>query len=306
MGTAASYSGFAKPPRTSVAAPDIRMADHNRCGLAVTGPMFNSSDTWQLVINTGTTIVTFLMVFLIQNTQNRDTEAIQIKLDELIRATKGAHNALLDLEELEEGVLDDFRRKTKVLAASAREGIDQGNRRHWNPRGLIRRHCAVTKARTIHSVERTRMQTQDDTPRFLLIVRERLRPGSEDAYNQTELRLAAVSATLGCPHPYLALASTATPNEVWWLNAFVSQEEKDGVDAAYARNEALMAEMRPLGKQKEDFREAITSSWTANRPDLSGDAGLRIAGARFFVIDTKHDSGGDTALSTSQRTANDW
>ena len=93
---------------------------------ALTGPLFGFSDTWQLVINTSTTIVTFLMVFLIQNTQNRDTEAIQIKLDELIRATKGAHNALLDLEELEEGVLDDFRRKYEGLAASARKGIDQG------------------------------------------------------------------------------------------------------------------------------------------------------------------------------------
>lgn len=93
----------------------------------VTGPVFGFSDTWQLVINTGTTIVTFLMVFLIQNTQNRDTEAIQIKLDELIRATKGAHNALLDLEELEEDALDEFRRKYERLATTARLDMARGS-----------------------------------------------------------------------------------------------------------------------------------------------------------------------------------
>lgn len=93
---------------------------------AVTGPIFGFSDTWQLVINTSTTIITFLMVFLIQNTQERDTEAIQIKLDELIRATQGAHNALLDLEELDSEALAIFRRRYEALAAIAREAVEQG------------------------------------------------------------------------------------------------------------------------------------------------------------------------------------
>jgi low affinity Fe/Cu permease len=93
---------------------------------AVTGPIFGFSDTWQLVINTGTTIVTFLMVFLIQNTQNRDTEALQVKLDELIRAMKGAHNALLDLEELDEEQLDRIRADYEKLAKEARKELQQG------------------------------------------------------------------------------------------------------------------------------------------------------------------------------------
>ena len=87
---------------------------------AVTGPIFGFSDTWQLVINTGTTIITFLMVFLIQNTQNRDSEAMQVKLDELIRATHGAHNALLDLEELEEDELDRIKAGYEEIAEQAR------------------------------------------------------------------------------------------------------------------------------------------------------------------------------------------
>lgn len=92
----------------------------------LTGPLFNFSDTWQLVINTGTTVVTFLMVFLIQATQNRDTEALQIKLDELIRTTEGAHNALLDLEELEQSEFDEIRADYSKLAKRAREGLREG------------------------------------------------------------------------------------------------------------------------------------------------------------------------------------
>ena len=92
----------------------------------LTGPAFGYSNTWQLVINTGTTIVTFLMVFLIQNTQNRDSEAMHLKLDELIRAIEGAHNALLDLEELEEKDLDKVREDYLRLAKSAREALRRG------------------------------------------------------------------------------------------------------------------------------------------------------------------------------------
>jgi low affinity Fe/Cu permease len=92
---------------------------------AVTGPLFGFSDTWQLVINTGTTIVTFLMVFLIQSTQNRDSEAVQIKLDELIRAVEGAENALLDLEELDESELDVLREKYLKMAEEARSKLEE-------------------------------------------------------------------------------------------------------------------------------------------------------------------------------------
>jgi low affinity Fe/Cu permease len=92
----------------------------------VSGPFFDFSNTWQLVINTTTTIITFIMVFVIQNTQNRDTEAMQVKLDELIRATQGAHNALLDLEELDESEIDLFREHYENLAREARIGLEAG------------------------------------------------------------------------------------------------------------------------------------------------------------------------------------
>ncbi|MBI3367472.1 MAG: low affinity iron permease family protein [Burkholderiales bacterium] len=127
MNNASWYSRFAKAssrfcgrPRTFALAMAIILV------WGVTGPLFHYSDTWQLVINTSTTIVTFLMVFLIQNTQNRDTEAMQLKLDELIRATRGAHNALLDLEELEEESLLAFRARYQTLARSARDELTRG------------------------------------------------------------------------------------------------------------------------------------------------------------------------------------
>lgn len=95
---------------------------------AVTGPLFGYSDTWQLVINTGTTIITFLMVFLIQNTQNRDTEALQIKLDELIRANKQARNEVLNLEDLDEKELDEIRKEYLALAEVAHVELEARNK----------------------------------------------------------------------------------------------------------------------------------------------------------------------------------
>jgi low affinity Fe/Cu permease len=90
---------------------------------ALTGPLFGFSDTWQLVINTSTTIVTFLMVFLIQATQNRDAEAMQLKLDEIIRAIGNAKNELLDIEQLEESDLDRIRQSYAVIAQKARKAL---------------------------------------------------------------------------------------------------------------------------------------------------------------------------------------
>jgi low affinity Fe/Cu permease len=88
---------------------------------AITGPIFGFSDTWQLVINTGTTIVTFLMVFLIQNTQNRDTEALQLKIDELIRVTERARNRLINLEDLTEEQLDQVKQELIGIALAEKD-----------------------------------------------------------------------------------------------------------------------------------------------------------------------------------------
>lgn len=121
------YSRFAKKAAHICGRPKIfALAVAIILAWLITGPVFHFSDTWQLIINTGTTIITFLMVFLIQNTQDRDTRAIQLKLDELIRSTQGAHNALLDLEELEEDQLELFRIKYETLAANARKQMQKG------------------------------------------------------------------------------------------------------------------------------------------------------------------------------------
>ena len=128
MNTQSWYSRFARAAARFTGKPAIfAFAVLIIAVWIITGPLFHFSDTWQLVINTGTTIITFLMVFLIQNAQNRDTEAIQVKLDELIRATHGAHNALLDLEELEDDSLQDFRRRYQQLARLARAGVGKGD-----------------------------------------------------------------------------------------------------------------------------------------------------------------------------------
>ncbi|MGH8163149.1 MAG: low affinity iron permease family protein [Rhodanobacteraceae bacterium] len=97
-------------------------------GWGVTGPLFHYSDTWQLIINTSTTIITFLMVFIIQSTQNRDTAALQIKIDELIRTNKEAKDILLDLEEIEEKDLEQIRQEYLKIAQAARAASDRSEK----------------------------------------------------------------------------------------------------------------------------------------------------------------------------------
>ena len=127
MYRASLFSRFAKWAACATGHPtSFVLAVGTLCVWAITGPFYHFSDTWQLVINTGTTIITFLMVFLIQNTQNRDSAAMQLKLDELIRAVQGAHNALLDLEELTQKDLDQIRARYEALARHAREDLRQG------------------------------------------------------------------------------------------------------------------------------------------------------------------------------------
>jgi hypothetical protein len=127
------------------------------------------------------------------------------------------------------------------------------------------------------------MSRHEEPSRFLSIVREQIRPGCDADYDRNELQIADVSARLNCPHPYLALATVAGPPEVWWLNSFASEAEREGVASSYASNEPLMTALRPLGARKNEVRESLTSVTTEFRPDASG-SGLRIAGARFLVV----------------------
>jgi hypothetical protein len=120
-------------------------------------------------------------------------------------------------------------------------------------------------------------------PELLLIVRERLRPGCEADYGDTESEIAAASARLGCPHPYLALAPVDGTPEVWWLNTFSSGEEQAEVKAAYARNQPLMAALQPLGERKQRFVQEVTTVLATRRAKPGRDP-LRVCGARFFVV----------------------
>jgi low affinity Fe/Cu permease len=129
MNIAASFTRFAKATARAAGHPTtFGLALLIILAWAATGPIFGFSDTWQLVINTGTTIVTFLMVFLIQNTQNRDSVAMQIKLDELLRAAKGAETAMADLEDLTEEELEAFRTHYRKLAEAARREMRESER----------------------------------------------------------------------------------------------------------------------------------------------------------------------------------
>jgi low affinity Fe/Cu permease len=126
---------------------------------AATKPLFSDFNTWQLVINTATTIVTFLMVFLIQNTQNRDTGAIQTKLDELIRAIEGAHNALLDLEELDDAEIEHIRRDYRNLATEARAAIERGML-DTDCREIV--HQTIATEKELGKKPKTRVKTKGD------------------------------------------------------------------------------------------------------------------------------------------------
>jgi hypothetical protein len=133
------------------------------------------------------------------------------------------------------------------------------------------------------------VQARNEEARFLLIARERLRSGSHDAYSRNEIQIATACATLNCPHPYLALVSLFDPADVWWVNAFASDEERDRLGDAYARNAPLMAKLGPLGKRKEGFRETFTTIAVTRHAGLESCADLQMAGARYWIVSPSKD-----------------
>jgi low affinity Fe/Cu permease len=130
--TEATFHDMAKGTSTAVGRPkSFFIAVAVIIAWAVSGPFFHFSDTWQLVINTGTTIVTFLMVFLIQNTQNRDSKALQLKLDELLRANRAARNTLVDLENMSDDELQELQAEfTRLREMACEEVSDRAARAH--------------------------------------------------------------------------------------------------------------------------------------------------------------------------------
>lgn len=133
---------------------------------AATGPLFNFSDTWQLVINTSTTIVTFLMVFLIQNTQNRDGKAVQLKLDELIRVTKGARTTYVGLEDLSDGDLTELEKEFKLLVQNPGT-VRALNKLHAKieEEDVRRRSLRGTASHILHHTQTVSVPTIKDVPK---------------------------------------------------------------------------------------------------------------------------------------------
>jgi hypothetical protein len=130
--------------------------------------------------------------------------------------------------------------------------------------------------------------TKEKIPQLLLIVREQVRPDSAETYATNESEIVRTCARLTCPHPYLALTPVSGRTDVWWLSSFSSREDKERIDRVWASSGNLMAELRPLAKRKEGLRQALTTTLTTHRPDLSAAAAWRVDGARFFVVTVGH------------------
>jgi hypothetical protein len=132
---------------------------------------------------------------------------------------------------------------------------------------------------------------QERPPQVLLIVQERLKPENVRAYDKNEREIARTSARLKSPHPYLALESLSGAKEVWWLNAFESQADKDRVMQAYERNHELAVELRKLGGRKAAFRYEPITIVATYRGDLSDERAWSMSGARFFVVTVANEEG---------------